>query len=150
MTPEDFIQLLNRQQWEIANCINRTLPVKVGVLARNHFQDNFLKGGFVNNGLQKWKPAKRLLSGKSGADNKYRTLMSGREHLFREIRYVPGVARVVVQNKAPYAAVHNEGLRAGRGRGFQMPKRQFMGKSKELDEKVGKTIDTELGKIIKR
>lgn len=40
----------------------------------------------------------------------------------------------------PYSAVHNEGLRAGRGRGFRMPKRQFMAHSSKLAEKTEKEI----------
>jgi phage gpG-like protein len=35
----------------------------------------------------------------------------------------------------PYAAVHNDGLRSGRGAGFTMPKRQFIGQTKELTKR---------------
>jgi phage gpG-like protein len=48
----------------------------------------------------------------------------------------------------PYARVHNEGLRAGRGRGFQMPRRQFIGESKELTKKVEDIIENEIGRIL--
>lgn len=41
----------------------------------------------------------------------------------------------------PYAAVHNEGLKAGRGKGFKMPQRQFMGHTEEL-AKIQKDIIT--------
>lgn len=35
-----------------------------------------------------------------------------------------------------YERVHNEGLRAGRGKGFQMPKRQFVGESEVLKARI--------------
>ena len=46
-----------------------------------------------------------------------------------------------------YAQVHNEGLRAGRGIGFQMPKRQFMGQTKKLGEIQRRVIDKTIDKI---
>ena len=46
-----------------------------------------------------------------------------------------------------YAKVHNEGLRAGRGIGFQMPKRQFMGQTKKLGEIQRRVIDKTIDKI---
>ena len=48
----------------------------------------------------------------------------------------------------PYAIVHNEGLRAGRGKGFKMPKRQFIGESAVLNNKISLIIDEELTKIL--
>ena len=38
--------------------------------------------------------------------------------------------------KVPYAEVHNTGGRAGRGRGCQMPRRQYMGDAEELRQKI--------------
>jgi len=46
-----------------------------------------------------------------------------------------------------YAKVHNEGLRAGRGLGFQMPKRQFMGQTRKLGEIQRRVIDKTIDKI---
>jgi len=50
-----------------------------------------------------------------------------------------------------YERVHNEGLRAGRGSGFKMPKRQFVGESKVLTERINKKakklIDYHLKKL---
>lgn len=147
MTPEQFITKLAKQQQALERCVHRELPIKVGREAKNHFQENFQKGGFVDGGLHKWKPAKRIGKGKDAA-SKYGTLLSARNHLYDSVEYVPGDAEVHIQNKVPYAAVHNEGLKAGRGKGFIMPKRQFIGDSKELTEKVKSSIETELSKII--
>lgn len=51
----------------------------------------------------------------------------------------------------PYAKIHNEG---GKGKAFgkysfDMPKRQFIGQTKELTEKQLKLISTEIDKIFK-
>lgn len=43
--------------------MRRKMPVMVGRMAKDHFQDNFRQGGFVNGGLHPWPKAKRLSSG---------------------------------------------------------------------------------------
>lgn len=81
------------------------------------------------------------------AANRYKTLLSSRNHLYNSTRYIPSYGMVRIVNEVPYAAVHNEGLKAGRGKGFQMPRRQFIGESRELNGKVEKLIEDELRKI---
>lgn len=44
---------------ELHRVITKDIPRELGVEAVEHFTDNFRKGGFVNNGLQKWKDVKR-------------------------------------------------------------------------------------------
>jgi phage gpG-like protein len=52
-----------------------------------------------------------------------------------------------------YAPVHNEGLKAGRGSGFKMKKRQFMPipgeASPRLDAAIDKWMDNEMDKLFK-
>lgn len=100
---------IQRMKKEIEQFISRKLPVVAGKYAKQHFQDNFRQGGFVNGGLHPWPPAKRLSSGESGADSQYKTLMSSRNHLFSSINYTPGIAKVTIFNDVVYAAIHNEG-----------------------------------------
>jgi len=150
MTVEQFLNSIKMRQRDFETLMNRTLPIKVGVLAKAHFQQNFEKGGFVDSGLKKWKPAKRLTKGEKGAANNYGTLLSERNHLFSSITYVPGNAQVKIINPVEYAAVHNEGLKAGRGKGFTMPKRQFIGKSHELEVNVEDKIDSEIRIILNK
>ena len=102
-------QDIQRMKKEIETLIARKLPVAAGKYAKQHFQDNFRQGGFVNGGLHPWPPAKRLSSGESGADSQYKTLMSSRNHLFSSINYTPGIAKVTIFNDVVYAAIHNEG-----------------------------------------
>lgn len=148
MTVEQFLNNIKLKQSDFNRLVNRTLPIDIGVLAKAHFQENFEKGGFVDNGLKKWKPAKRLSLGRKEARFNSKTLLSGDDHLFNSIAYVPGFAQVKIVNPVEYAKVHNEGLKAGRGKGFIMPKRTFIGKSHELDVKVEDKIDSEVSKII--
>lgn len=192
---------IQRMKKEIEQLISRKLPVVAGKYAKQHFQDNFRQGGFVNGGLHPWPPAKRLSSGESGADSQYKTLMSSRNHLFSSINYTPGIAKVTIFNDVVYAAIHNEGgtvhpkitpkMRRfawakyyelkGRQKGAQnrtsqsagnqpdsgeaekwkrlaltkketltinIPQRQFMGQSAELDAKISAYVEKEVLRII--
>lgn len=181
--------------------IKSNLPRKIGVIASNHYKDNFRKAGFVNAGLKPWK--KTLRQGRAkGADGEYTPLLSRRAHLMRSIRYEPGNARVKIINDVPYARIHNEGgtvtthpkvtpkmrrfawamfyQTAGisspkkKGRDLEqlseeakkwralaltkktslkvvskIPRRQFIGKSQELEEKIDLKIDKEIKDILK-
>lgn len=51
--------------------------------------------------------------------------------------------------KVPYAKVHNEGGRAGRGAGFDMPQRQFMGEADELEKMLDKRIASYMRSVFK-
>lgn len=201
-------QDIQRLVKDFENLIARRLPVAAGKIAKQHFQDNFRQGGFVNDGLHPWPPSKRLSSGAPGADAQYRTLMSGRNHLFSSIGYTPGVAKVTVFNDVVYASIHNDGgtvhprvtprmrryawakyyqlggggesaqngpkrgkagKSAGRGGGanpveaekwkrlaltkketltIEIPKRQFMGPSAELDARLTDYVEKEILRII--
>ncbi len=102
-------QDVKKMMKEIEQLIARRLPVAAGKFAKRHFQDNFIKGGFVDGGLHAWPPAKRLSSGAPGADSQYRTLMSARNHLYSSINYTPGMAKVTIFTDVIYATVHNDG-----------------------------------------
>lgn len=148
MTPEEFKTLIDNQTAQIKEAVDRTIPIAVGVAAENHTKANFRQSGFVNDGLQAWTPSKRIGKAK-GARGRHKTLMSGRNHLRNSTHHRAEPATAILYNDCEYAAVHNEGLHAGRGAGFTMPQRQFIGESKELDERVEKVIDKEITKILK-
>lgn len=109
MDIKDYVELIKSQRKEIDQLMRRQLPVKIGRMAKDHFQENFRKSGFVNNGLQQWPKTKRQLSGTSSAAAQYGPLLSGRNHLFSSMKYTPSDYRVKVANEVPYAAIHNEG-----------------------------------------
>ena len=73
-----FSELIKSQSREIEQLMRRQLPIKVGRMAKDHYQDNFRKGGFVNRGLQKWPTTKRQLSGSASAAASYKI---GRAHV---------------------------------------------------------------------
>lgn len=109
MDIKEFAHFMNAKRRELDPLVRRELPKIVGRMAKDHFQDNFRKGGFVNRGLHPWKPARRLSSGGPGAAAKYGTLLSGDRHLFSSINYTPADYRVRVSNGLLYAPLHNWG-----------------------------------------
>jgi phage gpG-like protein len=95
---------------ELDKLMRRTLPVKVGAMAKAHYQDNIRdRQGFLNGGLHKWQKTKRQTSGGTSAAANYGALLSSRNHLLSSIKYTPGDYRVVVSNGLEYAPVHNWG-----------------------------------------
>ncbi|EFZ36980.1 putative phage virion morphogenesis protein [Hoylesella oralis ATCC 33269] len=103
-----FIRLLQSKKKETDDLIHRKFPVKAGRMAKDHFQENFLRQGFVNGGLYPWKKTRRQLSG-GGAEAGYGALLSARDRLFGSISYAPGDARVTVYSQLRYAPLHNWG-----------------------------------------
>ncbi|MEZ3549631.1 MAG: phage virion morphogenesis protein [Muribaculaceae bacterium] len=109
MDIKDFAKFMEAKRGEFETLMRRTMPVSVGRVAKDHFDDSFRKGGFLNGGFHPWKPARRLSSGGSSAASKYGTLLSGRKRLSQATNYVAGSYRVKVANKTHYAPVHNWG-----------------------------------------
>lgn len=147
MSPDEFLNNIRQSSDKIASAFERRIPLKVGNAGKSHFKSNFQKGGFVDQNLKKWKPAKRIGKAK-GAKGQYGTLLSARNYLYNSINYRVLPYQVIIFTRVPYAIVHNEGLRAGRGKGFKMPKRQFIGDSAVLNNKISIIIDEELTKIL--
>lgn len=109
MDIKEFAEQLKKKKGELVDLFERKMPVFVGRIAKDHYQENFRKGGFVNDGLDKWQPSQRLSSGGVSAGDNYGTLLSGRNHLFSSINYTPQNGRVRVYNDAPHAPTHNFG-----------------------------------------
>lgn len=109
MDIRQFSKLLKEKGRELDDLIRRKMPIHAGRMAKDHYQDNFRKGGFVNRGLKKWPESNRLNSGSKKANMNNGTLLSGRNHLFSSIKYIPGDGRVKVSNDLKYAPAHNFG-----------------------------------------
>lgn len=109
MDIKDFANYMNSMRGKFDSIMRREMPGIVGRMAKDHFQDNFRKGGFVNGGLHPWPTTRRQSSGGSGAAAKYGPLLSRRNHLFRSINYTPADYRVRVSNELRYAPIHNWG-----------------------------------------
>jgi phage gpG-like protein len=196
----EFSRLIAAKRKELDAAMRRKLPIKVGAMAKGFYQDSFHNQGFTNGGLKPWKKTRRQLSGGTSASSNYGALLSGRNHLYSSVKYIPSNYRVVVRNDLKYAPVHNWGgtLRptvtpkmrkfawaqffrqagikpgdtpearkqktAAAGESAQawkrlaltrkrklkvnIPQRQFLGQSRELDAMVRQTMDTEISNIL--
>jgi phage gpG-like protein len=109
MKPEDFNNELKKQIAELRIFINDKLPRIAGKYAVDHFKDNFIKGGFVNNGLTKWAEPKRYNASGESAGEKYGTLLSARKELYNSINYEARNGVVIIYSDKEYAQIHNEG-----------------------------------------
>lgn len=109
MDIKDFLGQMKSHRSQIDTLMRRRLPVIVGRMAKDHYQENFRLSAFVDGGQHPWPVTKRQQSGgKSAADN-YAPLLSRRNHLFSSVKYTPGDYRVTVANDVLYAPVHNWG-----------------------------------------
>ena len=148
ISPEQFLHLLEKQAAEVETLMKR-VPVIVGVEAVNHFKENFRIEGFEEPGT--WQDVKRRTNptrpDHAAASRKILTGETG--NLGRSIQYEAQEAQVTVFSDVAYAEAHNEGTAtAGRNRNLTIPKRQFIGDSKKLEEKIEKEIDDRLKKIL--
>lgn len=150
----------------LTSYLNRDVYEIVGTEAVNHFQDSFQKQGFTDKTFKPWKDVKRRTAGshwygfKYGSKRNYsdaatkRPILSGEtQELMNSIQYKVNRARkrVTISSNVPYGQIHNEGGRMkvfGKG-SAKMPQRQFMGKSKVLENKIIKEIKSDISKIMR-
>lgn len=156
---------------QIVREVNSNLPRRIGNAAVNMTNRNFRDAGWRDGGLKPWKTTRRQ-QGK-GKDSQYLPLHSRREHLSRSTQYkVTGPGEVTVSNPVPYAWVHNYGfdgtvrvgahkrkiLKKGRKRArryavraysrhMRIPRRQFMGRSRELNERITELVNETIERI---
>ena len=181
MNNKQFAQLLRDKSAQLKQARAKDLPRIVGKLATDHYRENFIKGGFVNNGIQRWKPSLRLSSDSPSARDKSPTLLSSRKELYNSVRpgkAPDGVAKII--SDKPYSRLHNEGgtvtqnVKAHTRRNWaanlqrkqskeppkerinvrahvrllRMPKRQFMGRSAELDQIIQRACTLHIRKVL--
>jgi phage gpG-like protein len=118
----------------------------IAVEAERIHAENFRAEAFIDQPVQKWpsrkksdkNPAKRALLVKTGTLKGH--ALKGR------------VRADAVEFVFPleYERVHNEGLKAGRGSGFKMPKRQFVGESKVLTDRIQKKAQKVITEHLKK
>lgn len=163
MTGDEFARLLQQQSDEIRDFMDNRFPYYAGDIAVEHFRENFDKQGFVNNGLHPWLEVHRreptspwygrdIRNG--GVFSEKRTtdpILHETSELYSAMEYeVRNPGEVTIVNDKPYAAIQNEGGIGnifGRG-SVLIPQRQYVGHSKELDDKVEDMLTDELDNII--
>lgn len=133
LTPVEFFRKL---QASIPKLKKEILRDVIAVEAENFVSYNFRRQGYEDKGLKKW-PARKDKENKS-------TLLIGAGTLRNQVTKAKVVGdNAVIESSLVYAEVHNEGLKAGRGKGFMMPKRQYIGESETLKARI-KTKATKL------
>lgn len=195
MDAKNLPQIIDRLKRDILLEVTDRLPRKAGIVAVNHFRQNFRDAGFRDGGLTPWQ--KTLRQRGTGTDAAYTPLTSRRNHLMNSTSFTPSPGQVLIENPVPYAAIHNEGgdisthprvtdrlrryawhmaysLAGVRGKGklpkelpreaakwramaltkkqrlnvrARIPKRQFIGESRELTGKITSLINQSLEKI---
>lgn len=110
----------------------------MGVDATEHYKQSFVDEGFTDSGIEKWKPRKREDRKRPG-----RAILTDTGRLRRSIRWRKfGKLGVRIQSNVPYALRHNEGLSG-------MPKRQFVGYSAKLNNKLVSKFNSRIKAIFK-
>lgn len=143
---------LRQVQSDMDKLIERDLPRIVKREGLQFISDNFAKEGFQKGAsTDKWKKRKPPKSRKEQR-RQGRNILVDRGHLRRswdqDSKSKPG--KVIFESNLPYAEVHNEGGKAGRGSGFTMPQRQMIGPSKKLDDMINKKVDKIMDKILNK
>lgn len=159
----DFEKDIQRQTKELQEFMDNDLLEIIEVEGLNHFEESFDNEGFTDSSLKKWKPRKtkdkkgRDITryrtnkvGKKGSLNSYgrknegRAILTGHNTGGNKLRNslkgnkISGGVKFSTDKE--YAQAHNEGE-------GNMPKRQFIGPSKQLDQKIIKKVDNTLDKI---
>jgi len=124
--------------------ISRTLPKRVGNVAKNHFLESFDNEGFSDGSINSDPWAKRKSKTKRDQTAGRRQLLIQSGALKRSIKVAAGPTfkKIAVGSYGiNYAERHNKGLKG-------MPKRQFIGKSRILDKKIKQLIKNEMSKLL--
>lgn len=157
---------LQRISRAVVGKIKDVLPRVVAAEGQRHFEESWDNQGFTDRNLVKWRrrkaPKKTTKGGKVSANYaKWRTKDAGRgilishqtdtkgTHLKDTIKTTVTKEQVIFSSDKEYAEVHNEGGKSGRGSGFTMPRRQFMGSSKVLDKKIEKKMGKQILNYLK-
>ena len=160
---DQFDDDIKRQAEELQEFLNNDLLDIIEVEGINHFEESFDNEGFTDDSLDKWKPRKTVDKkgrditryrtnkvGKAGNLNSYgrknegRTIITGHNTGGNKLRNSLKSSKisegVEFSTDKEYAEVHNEGSDI-------MHKRQFIGASKALNDKILKKVDKTLDKI---
>lgn len=119
--------------------------------AVRHFKKSFEDEGFTDRSFKRWDEVKRRQSRNvSGARASRKILTGDTGNLGDSIDYKFAGNDIIIKSNLEYSEAHNKGTStAGRNRNTKIPKRQFIGDSKALDDEIEKLIKRELDKALK-
>jgi len=142
-----FQQKMRYMQNRIPKLVRR-LPGIAKVEGLDFIHDNFDKRGFEEapGKTKKWRSRKRstlkgYTSGKSKGKQNAMLVKSGKLKRSWDQETKATNTQVAFTSSMPHAAVHNEGLKAGKPPGFKMPERKMIGASAALDKRIENKID---------
>lgn len=151
---------INKHAKALARFMSRDFPEIVAQEGLNHFNSSFKNQGFTDTSKKGWQQRKTTDTRgrditryrKRGGLNQYgrrtkgRAILTGHNtagnKLKNSLRADSNPNRVKFYTYKKYAKYHNEGAKS-------LPKRQFMGESKALDNKINRKTERELDKIFK-
>lgn len=155
---------------EVEVFLKNDLPRIVAKEAVDEFRENFDREGFRNNGVQRWPEVKRRIPNspwygfqykgerRSPKDRKKKgrkrklnysakytkyPILRVTSNLYRSVRsFEESPQRVEIGSDLPYAQVHNDGgfIKVFGKAKVKLPKRQFVGESKELMDLLEKIL----------
>ncbi len=138
MSPKEFQQFAARAR----RLLQEPAPAIVGIEATKHFKASFQNEGFTDQSLEKWpdisEKRKRQKTKRNGSRAK---ILTDTGDLSNSLTWTHEGDNVIVSSDLPYAQRHNEGL-------SNMPKRQFMGPSQQLDNKIINKLERELKRLL--
>lgn len=133
---KDLYQLAN----DFIHIVKAEAPLeaeaKLEELAKKSFEKEQLQDGTAQS---KWKPRKNE---KSNARSKRRGLLIKTGDGRRSVETSSGNGKASIGTDLIYMEVHNEGKKAGRGKGFTMPKRSFMTAPESENKALSKHMET--------
>lgn len=158
----DLSKFLEKKAKEVKRYIDRDAPRIVAKMARDHAKQSFQDEGFTDDTFQKWDEVKRrkeenLKRGKRGGILKNQAAAQTRKILTGESKDLKKSIQsdiisselVEIGSDLLYARPHNEGTdNAGRNNNVKLPKRQFLGKSKQLEKEMTEKFEKDLTKIL--
>ena len=122
---------------KVIRSINRlmdTWPLRAANHAKNFFDKSWDNKGFTDKKLNKWEPVY-----KNGEEKESPLVDTGslRKNIFAES---DGKGEAIVYSSTHYAPYHNEGTE-------DLPQRQFMGESEQLEDELEEQLTKELDQI---
>ncbi|MBV6442741.1 MAG: hypothetical protein EPGJADBJ_04465 [Saprospiraceae bacterium] len=144
MNASDYFRRLANS---IPDLERKILQDVIAIEAERIHAENFRAEAFIDTPVQKWPPRK-----KNDKYNKARRALLVKTGTLKGHALKGRVVGDAVEFVFPleYEKVHNEGGRAGRGAGFQMPKRKFVGESQVLTDRIEKKAKTLITQHLKK
>lgn len=156
----DLSQFLALKTAQLTRYIQQDAPRIIAKEGRDHFRESFENEGFTDATVEPWAEVKRrqedrmqrnkngTISKRQGRDQKRKILTDTgdlRKSITTDIRGMT----VEVGTDLDYAEPHNDGTtNAGRNNNVTLPKRQFIGESRALNEKIESQFEQDITKIL--